>query len=63
MNSSQNGKLFPEFDELYSLILTEITGLSETIDEIFITVRNEDEKFINLYTIWKNKIIKRHSIM
>ena len=29
MNSAQNGILFPEFDELYPLILTEITGLSE----------------------------------
>jgi len=40
----------------------EITGLSETIDEIFITVRNEDEKFINLYTIWKNKIISLNDV-
>ena len=29
MNSAQNGILFPEFDELYCLILSEITGLSE----------------------------------
>ena len=29
MSSSQTEKLFPEFDDLYSLILTEITGLSE----------------------------------
>ena len=40
----------------------EITGLSESIEEMFITFRNENEKFITLYTKWKDKIISLNDV-
>ena len=39
-----------------------ITGLSKTVEEMFITVRNEGDREITLYTMWKDNLISLNDV-